>query len=249
MKQLITITKQNIGTEEVNSVDARELWLFLEIKKQFTDWIRPKIKDYGFVINSDYYPSKCVASNGRTMETYIITVDMAKELSMLSQNQKGKEARKYFIQCEKELKQIQPKLPSYSESLRQLADSLDRNKTLQLENKTQRRIVHTQKRKLKRQKPKVDYYNNVLDSTADFTTTQIAKEVEMTATHLNIVLEQAGVQYKQSGQWMLKKEYQDKGLTRTRTYLIEGTTGPKTSHSTVWTEKGRKFIIELLEDI
>jgi len=149
MKQLITITKQNIGAEEINAVDARELWVFLEIKKQFTDWIRPKIKDYGFVINSDYYPSKCVASNGRTMETYIITVDMAKELSMLSQNQKGKEARKYFIQCGKELKQIQPKLPSYSKSLRQLADSLDRNKTLQLKNKTQKRIVHIQKRKLK----------------------------------------------------------------------------------------------------
>ena len=248
MKQLITITKQNIGAEEVNSVDARELHEFLENKYQFSNWINSRIKQYDFIQGTDFIIIKN-SYFSPPRKDYTISIDMAKELAMVEKNQKGKEARKYFIQCEKELKQIQPKLPSYSESLRQLADSLDRNKTLQLENKTQRRIVHTQKRKLKRQKPKVDYYNNVLDSTADFTTTQIAKEVEMTATHLNIVLEQAGVQYKQSGQWMLKKEYQDKGLTRTRTYLIEGTTGPKTSHSTVWTEKGRKFIIELLEDI
>ena len=106
-----------------------------------------------------------------------------------------------------------------------------------------------QKRKLKRQKPKVDFYDKVLDSTSDFTVTQIAKQVEMTATHLNIVLEQAGIQYRQSGQWLLKKEYQDKGLTKTRTYLFEGTTETRTAYSTVWTEKGRKFIIELLEDI
>jgi anti-repressor protein len=248
MKQLITITKQTIGNEEINAVDARELWVFLENGYEFSKWIKDRIKSYDFVQGVDFI-TKINSYFSPPRKDYTISIDMAKELAMVEKNQKGKEARKYFIQCEKELKQIQPKLPSYSESLRQLADSLDRNKTLQLENKTQRRIVHTQKRKLKRQKPKVDYYNNVLDSTADFTTTQIAKEVEMTATHLNIVLEQAGVQYKQSGQWMLKKEYQDKGLTRTRTYLIEGTTGPKTSHSTVWTEKGRKFIIELLEDI
>lgn len=104
--QLIPISKAFIGGENVNSVDARELHAFLEVKKQFTDWIKPKIKDYGFVVNSDFYPSKCIADNAREMETYIISIDMAKELSMISKTDKGKEARKYFIAMEKEAKRI-----------------------------------------------------------------------------------------------------------------------------------------------
>ena len=104
-------------------------------------------------------------------------------------------------------------------------------------------------RKIKKDKPKVQYYNKVLDSKSCFTITQIAKQAEMTATHLNTVLEQENIQFKQSGQWLLKKEYQDKGLVSTRTHTIGRQIEKRTSHSTVWTEKGRLFILELLEDI
>jgi len=106
-----------------------------------------------------------------------------------------------------------------------------------------------QRRKLKHQKPKVKYYDKVLNSKSCFTITQIAKQAEMTATHLNTVLEQENIQFKQSGQWLLKKEYQDKGLVNTRTHVIGRQIEKRTSHSTVWTEKGRLFILELLEDI
>ena len=106
--QLIKTSSTIIGDETVNSIDARDLHIFLGLKIQFTEWIKPKIKDYGFVINSDFYRSTCTADNGREMETYIITIDMAKELSMLSQTEKGKQARKYFIQCEKELRKLIP---------------------------------------------------------------------------------------------------------------------------------------------
>ena len=106
-----------------------------------------------------------------------------------------------------------------------------------------------QKGKIRKDKPKVQYYNKVLDSKSCFTITQIAKQAEMTATHLNIVLEQENIQFKQSGQWLLKKEYQDKGLVSTRTHVIGRHNDKRTTHSTVWTEKGRLFILELLEDI
>ena len=103
---------------------------------------------------------------------------------------------------------------------------------------------------IQRQKPKVKYYNNVLDTNSCFTTTQIAKELEMTAYQLNLILQQENIQYKQSGQWLLKKEYQDKGYVKTRTYVINKDNKKKeTSHSTVWTEKGREFIIDLMEKI
>ena len=98
MNELIRIETREDGER---FVDARELHTFLGVKKQFTDWIEPKINDYGFAINSDFYPSKCVAENGRVMETYDISIDMAKELSMISKTEKGKQARQYFIACEK----------------------------------------------------------------------------------------------------------------------------------------------------
>ena len=105
-------------------------------------------------------------------------------------------------------------------------------------------------KKLVEAKPKVEYYDNVLDTSTSYTTTQIAKENEMTAQQLNILLQQEGIQFKQSGQWLLKSKYQDQGLTKTRTYLYEHSDGRKeTKHSTTWTEKGREFIRDFLETV
>jgi prophage antirepressor-like protein len=99
-------------------------------------------------------------------------------------------------------------------------------------------------------KPKVEYYEKVLDTDTAYTVTQLAKENGMTARQLNLVLNECGVQFKQSGQWMLYKKYQDKGLVKTRTYVVNRSEGGKeTKHSTTWTEKGREFVRELLEDI
>ena len=99
-------------------------------------------------------------------------------------------------------------------------------------------------------KPKVDYYEKVLDTDSTYTVTQIAKENEMTAKQLNIILNKCGVQFKQSHQWMLYREYQEQGLTKTRTHVVKRSDGTEeTRHSTTWTEKGREFIRDLLETI
>ena len=99
-------------------------------------------------------------------------------------------------------------------------------------------------------KPKVEYYEKVLDTDSTYTVTQIAKENEMTAKQLNIILNKCGVQFKQSHQWMLYKEYQEQGLTKTRTHVVTRSDGTEeTRHSTTWTEKGREFIRDLLETI
>ena len=105
MNQLIKIEPKTIGNEKVNVVNARELHEFLEVKEHFTDWIKRYLNEYGFVINSDFCRSTCIAENGRAMDDYLLSIDMAKELSMISKTEKGKEARKYFIECEKKLKE------------------------------------------------------------------------------------------------------------------------------------------------
>ena len=106
MKELVKISEAQIGNERINAVDARELHAFLELNENFSEWIKRYINSYNFVINSDFCRSTCLAENGRSMETYWLSLDMAKELSMISKTIKGRQARKYFIACEKALKEL-----------------------------------------------------------------------------------------------------------------------------------------------
>jgi len=102
MKTLIPIYNEAIGAEKVNSVNARELWQYLKSKRQFADWIKNRIKKFGFVDGEDFIlvSQKNETNNGYT-KNYIITIDMAKELAMVENNDKGREARRYFIAVEK----------------------------------------------------------------------------------------------------------------------------------------------------
>ena len=98
-----------------------------------------------------------------------------------------------------------------------------------------------------RLKPRADYADLVLDSVSCFTTTQIAKELDMTGCELNFLLRKLGIQYRQSGQYMLYADYARQGLAQSRTLCIRFSNGRvKTHHYLVWTERGREFIHQLL---
>lgn len=100
---------------------------------------------------------------------------------------------------------------------------------------------------IKEQAPKVDYYEEVLQSESDITTTIIAKEMGMSAITLNKVLRNKGVQFRQGGAWVLYAKHQNKGFTKTKTHPYVDSHGKlQTSILTVWTEKGRQFIHSLL---
>ena len=96
-------------------------------------------------------------------------------------------------------------------------------------------------------KPKADYADQVLDSVSCFTTTQLAKGMGMTAIQLNRLLCQRGIQYGQSGQYMLYAHYARMGLAQNRISSYPDMFGTlHTSSRLVWTEKGRKFVYRLL---
>ena len=98
-----------------------------------------------------------------------------------------------------------------------------------------------------RLKPKADYVEEVLESTSCFTTTQIAKELDMSGCELNFLLRMMGIQYRQSGQYMLYADYARQGLAQNRTLCIRFSNGRvKTHHYLVWTERGREFIHRLV---
>ena len=118
MKELIKIQTNEVGE---NCVSARELHEGLEVKSKFADWIKNRIKKYGFEENTDYI---CLSKNLETQringqrgvtaeKDYIITVDMAKELCMVENNELGRKFRKYFIEAEKKLKEITKEVKHY----------------------------------------------------------------------------------------------------------------------------------------
>ena len=78
------------------------------------------------------------------------------------------------------------------------------------------------------------------------TTSQVAKGFNMTAQKLNNYLHDKKVQFKKSGMWMLYKEYDGQGYTDVKTSVIKRGLDDITTHSLVWTEKGRRFIYDLL---
>ncbi|MDP0173464.1 antA/AntB antirepressor family protein [Glaesserella parasuis] len=103
---LITVFNGQIATQPVQLANARELHTFLEVKNRFNDWINDRISDYGFIQDEDYIIVH-ERTNGRPRKEYHITLDMGKELAMVERNEKGRQIRKYFIECERRAKQPQ----------------------------------------------------------------------------------------------------------------------------------------------
>lgn len=108
--ELIKITTNESG---VNCVSARELHEGLEVKERFQQWFNKRVSKYGFEENVDFTSVKSftlVNNNAnRELQDYIITVDMAKELCMVQNNDLGRKFRKYFIECEKKLQEVNSK--------------------------------------------------------------------------------------------------------------------------------------------
>lgn len=104
MNELIKVTQNEKGE---HLISGRELYEFLESKQDFTTWIKNRIEKYDFIENVDYTLHKFMEGKNWKHD-YIIKLDMAKELSMVENNDKGKQARRYFIECEKQLKNNTP---------------------------------------------------------------------------------------------------------------------------------------------
>ncbi|EOI4543322.1 antA/AntB antirepressor family protein [Campylobacter jejuni] len=101
----IQIYDKTIGAE-INSANAREIFQFLNSEQEYANWIKNRISHYNFIENQDYV-IELVYTKGRPRKEYYVTLDMAKELCMIENNEKGRQARRYFIECEKRLKNLE----------------------------------------------------------------------------------------------------------------------------------------------
>ena len=117
--ELIKI-KTNENGEQL--VSGRELHEFLEVTTPYTQWF-DRMKEYGFTENVDFIGLSQKSEKpqgGRPTIDHAMKLDMAKEISMIQRTEKGKQARQYFIEVEKEYKEVQKKLPSTREAIQQL---------------------------------------------------------------------------------------------------------------------------------
>lgn len=100
----ITVIAGSIGGDTVQTVNARDLHAFLEVGKDFSNWVKARIEQYDFVENRDFVVfarSGENSSGGRPAKDYALTIHMAKELAMVERNERGRRARAYFIECER----------------------------------------------------------------------------------------------------------------------------------------------------
>ena len=121
-------------------VSGRELHEFLEIKTKYKDWF-PRMVEYGFEEDIDYImvAQKRATNNLKnpvtTVIDHAISIDMAKEISMIQRTEKGKAARQYFINCEKKLKEVKKLSPMELMELQFKALKEQEEKIIQVENK------------------------------------------------------------------------------------------------------------------
>lgn len=106
MDKLISLNTKKINNELVNTVNARDLWKQLQSKRQFADWIKDRltrfVENIDYVLISQNYEIKKRGGDRKSID-YFLTVDTAKMICMLENNEIGDKIRRYFIQCEKEL--------------------------------------------------------------------------------------------------------------------------------------------------
>lgn len=121
MQELITIRDNAIGADTVQTVDARELHAFLQVGKDFSSWIKNRVSQYDFVEGDDFavFTQSGENSTGRKAREYAVTLDMAKQLSMVERNEQGKKARLYFIECERRAKIAQHAIPDFEKLVEQ----------------------------------------------------------------------------------------------------------------------------------
>ena len=241
MNELIKVTYDN----DRPAVSARDLHDFLEVKTAYKDWF-PRMCEYGFTMGEDFNPLKNerVQMEGnryvsRTVDDAILTIDMAKELCMIQRNERGKQARQYFLAIEAQW--------NSPEAVMRRAVLIAQKQNDQL--KAANRQLLAENSDLK---PDAEYARAVCVGKNCRTTTSLAKDYGLSAEKLNSILHGLKIQYKNSdGQWVLYAKYSGKGYTKNRKGRpFEHNSGKITTpNTTVWTEAGQRFIYEQLKAV
>lgn len=237
------LLKIEVNEKQEQTISGRELHMFLGVDTKYNDWIQ-RMLQYGFEEGQDFnlLKKEQVQIEGkrevrREITDHIMKLDMAKELCMLTRNEKGKQARQYFIEVEREWNSPEKVMA------RALVIANKQIDTLKLESTVQRQVIAEFK-------PIKEYVDTILSSEDTVTITQIAADYGISAKALNKILNEQGLIRKVGGQWVLYSNHMQKGYTKSETIDLTRSDGSiKVVMNTKWTQKGRLKIHELLTAI
>lgn len=220
---------------DTQMVSARELYKELGINKRFSIWF--ETNSQGFVEGEDFHRVYLKVQANRyggeqDLQDYEMTIDMAKHICLMSRTEKGKQCRQYLIDLEKSWNTPEQVMARALKMADMTINKLKEHNTKLLEDNQM-------------MKPKADYCDNVLNKNSLLTTTDIAKDLGMTARKLNSLLVQNKILYKKNGcyytyaryDWLIEDGYADYKIYEDNYHQM-----------LKWTEKGRKWIVENLDN-
>ena len=198
MNALIPLT----NNDGVQAVMGRDLHKFLEVKTPYKDWM-PRMVEYGFIAGQDFSTKMSESTGGRPSQDHILSLDMAKEISMIQRTDKGKQARQYFIECERRAKQP--------------AGELSRLDLLQMAMDSEKQRIALEARNKELEAP-AKSWENLAAPGGDYSVAAAAKvlsrdpNIEIGRDRLFAHMKNLGWIFKTSGKRAHWEAYQDKGI-------------------------------------
>lgn len=208
--------------------------------------------EYGFLEEENYVPileNRSDELAGKPRTDHQLTIPMAKELCMIQRNERGKQARRYFIKVEEMWNSpeaiMQRAMAIANWNLEELKRKIF---CLSQENEHLEETVAVQNQQITEMKPKASYYDICLQTKDAIAISVIAKDYGWAAARMNKELANRKVQYKQNKIWLLYQKHAEQGYTVTKTSLYSDNSGSEHINvHTYWTQKGRLFIYDLLK--
>lgn len=234
MNELIKI---EVTENQEPAIRGRELHEFLEVATPYDKWF-PRMVEYGFTEGTDFSTFLSESTGGRPAVNHLLKIDMAKELAMIQRTEKGKQARQYFIQIEKDYNRPEKIMA------RALVIAERELSNLQIENKIKEEKIETLTLENKELSKKIEEYTkqNRLTSMEDF-----AEELGTTDTILYSFLNVIGVIYFVAGDWNFHSPYRYRGFAELRTTDYRDKEGRiKCGLRIFWTEEGKDFVKRLI---
>lgn len=236
LESLIKIEERN-GEQLVSGRDLHE---FLEVKTKFKDWF-PRMCEYGFIENKDYIAvaqKRATAQGNETTYTdYLMKISMAKELSMLQRNERGKQAREYFIKCEEAWN----------------SEDMVLARALQIQNKKilgYKEHIEVLENKIKEDAPRVSFAETIEKASDCILVREFSKIIANEGIHLGEKslykwFREKGFIFKNSTEPM--QSAVQRGLFKVSERVIKAVTGDIVRSTTKITGKGQIYFLGLLK--
>lgn len=221
MLQLIAIGSTEVYPgQTIETVNARDLWVFVESKQEFSPWIMNRIERYDFIEGVDWVFDKGIKNplGGRPKGEYFISIEMAKSISMVEDNAKGKQIRRYFIECER-LAKAKASVPTQADLVRSLKSDPQALRELLLANVER---VITLESEVEEMTPKVKALDRIATHTVgSMCPSNAAKLLQISPTEMFNWLKANDYAFKRGRRWIAYQPRIKQGFLEQKVSIVQ----------------------------